>query len=167
MNISNDLAAPIQVSADISTTMDGILALIGKDLKVSRSYIFTVDPHGIGGNTHEWCQAGITSQKKNLAHFFVNENWITKFRENGVILISDIKQTELKIRAELGRQNILSLAVVPLRNGEDLWGFLGVDDCMVKNREWKPEELQTLRRFAALINDVYQRINSDPSKGSP
>jgi GAF domain-containing protein len=166
MNISNNTAAPAQVSADISTTMDGILALIGKELKVSRSYIFTVDSHGIGGNTYEWCLPGITSQKKNLANFFVTENWIRKLQEDGVILISDINQAELKIRAELGRQNILALAAVPLRNGEELWGFLGVDDCTVKNREWKPEEVRTLRRFSRLINDVYQRVNSDPAQNT-
>jgi GAF domain-containing protein len=161
MNISNNLAAPIQVSADISTTMDGILALMGKELKVSRSYIFTVDPGGIGRNAYEWCRMGVVSQKKSLANFFVSKDWIMRLQKDGVILISDINQAELRIRAELGRQNIMSLAVVPLMNGEEIRGFLGMDECVMKNREWKPEEIQTLRRFAKLIDDVYQRINAE------
>ncbi|MDR2029218.1 MAG: GAF domain-containing protein [Treponema sp.] len=166
MNKSDDLAPPEQVSGDVSGPRDpeGLLALMGKELKVSRSYIITVDSRGIGKNTHEWCLPGIGSQKNSMVHFFISEKWIRQLKEEGVILISDINQVELRIRAELGRQNILALAAVPLWNGEELWGFLGVDECVVKNRKWRDEEIQKLRRFSGLVNDVYQRINANPLK---
>jgi GAF domain-containing protein len=164
MNITNNLTSSKQIPVDISETLDGLLALIGQELKASRSYIFTIDLQCIGENTYEWCLPGIESQKSNLANFFISEKWIGRLKKDEIILISDITQEELKIRAELGRQNIISLVIVPLRNGEELWGFLGVDECVVRNREWNPEEIQTLRRFSGLINDVHQRILADSSK---
>jgi GAF domain-containing protein len=73
---------------------------------------------------------------------------------------------ELRVQAELGRQNIRALAAVPLQNGDDLWGFMGVDECVVPNREWKPEEIETLYRFSALINDIYNQVNSNLPENS-
>jgi GAF domain-containing protein len=164
MNINNNLIFSKQIPVDVSKTLNDILARIGQTLKVSRSYIFTIDSQRIGTNTHEWCLPGVMSQKKALANFFVSEQWIRSLKKDGAILISDINQIELRIRAELGRQNIMALAAVPLWNGEELWGFLGVDECVAKNREWKPEEIQTLRHFSGLINDICQRIHVDSSK---
>jgi GAF domain-containing protein len=161
MKVSETITIQKPVSVDVSKTLDGFLARTGKALKASRSYIFMIDSHSIGKNTHEWCLPGISSQKNSLASFCVNESWIKKLREDGVILVSDIDQIELKIRAELGRQNIMSLAVVSLMEGEKLWGFLGVDECVVPNREWKPEEIQTLRSFAGLIGEMYKQVHSD------
>jgi GAF domain-containing protein len=159
MNVSDSITVQKPVSTDISKALDEILARMGEELKVSRSYIFMVDAHSIGENTHEWCLPGITSQKNSLANFFVSEKWMAKLREAGLILSSDINKMELRIRAELERQNIKALAVVPLWDGEYLWGFLGVDECVAPNREWKPEEIQTLRSFAGLIGDMYKHLS--------
>jgi GAF domain-containing protein len=154
----NNILTSIEAGTDTSKSMEDLLALTGQELKASRSYVFMVDPQHIGTNTHEWCLPGITPQKKSLSHFFVSEKWLERLQKNGLIMVSDITREDLKIRAELGRQNILSLVAVPLQKEDKLWGFMGVDECVVKDREWKPEEIDTLRRYSGLINDTYDQL---------
>jgi GAF domain-containing protein len=147
----------IYAGSDIDKALDEVLALIGSYLGVSRIYIFVIDTV-IGRNTHEWCAPGISPEKRNMAQFFVSKKWRDTLEKNGLILVSDINQLELKIRAEMSRQHIISMAALPLLWQKKVTGFIGVDECVDKTRRWKPEEIQMLRHLGVLISGILIRF---------
>jgi EAL domain-containing protein (putative c-di-GMP-specific phosphodiesterase class I)/GGDEF domain-containing protein len=148
----------LHTEQDTAKALDKVLSIAGEYLDVSRSYIFTVDENFIGENVNEWCAPGVSSEKNNLSNFFVSKTWIKALRENGVILITDIDKLGLKIKAELDRQKVLSLVVLPMWNGDRLFGFIGLDECYKQNRIWKAEEIQFLYLLCILIAGIFKRL---------
>jgi PAS domain-containing protein len=132
-------------------SLEQVLGLTGSYLNVSRAYIVVID-HDIGEISHEWCAADILPEKDHMTHFFVSGKWRDALEQEGLILVSDINTLELKIRVEMARQHVTSVAALPLLKDRRLWGFIGIDECKVKQRRWKPEEIQLLRQISLLIS---------------
>jgi GGDEF domain-containing protein len=135
--------------------LDQILGLAGSYLRVSRMYIAAID-NGIGEISHEWCLSGIIPEKDNTTHFFVDRKWREALEQTGLLIVSDINTLELKVRVEMIRQHVTSLAIMPLWKNRKLLGFIGFDECKVKHRRWKPEEIQILRQLSLLISGTYK-----------
>ncbi|MFZ5980108.1 MAG: PAS domain S-box protein [Candidatus Zixiibacteriota bacterium] len=142
------------------------LGVIGDFAEADRGYVFLFDDdRKTVSNTHEWCREGISAQIKKLQKLAVSDfPWwrqILQNREN--IILSDIDDLPTLAANEkklLWHLDILSLAVVPLFNGETLIGFLGFD-AVRKNRHWSEDTVAILKIAGMIIVNALERKKTD------
>ena len=155
-------AEPAQMDAAI----DEVLGTLGEATCVDRSYVFLYEAeHDEVSNTHEWCRAGIPSEKENLQHIPFKEavpRWRQVLMGGDHIYIpqvSALPDDEIYVdeRAILEPQGIKSLVVVPLFSGKQFAGFAGFDS--VRNtRTWDEESIALLKLAASIIAGSLDRV---------
>ncbi len=133
-------------------TLEVLLEHLGKALNGERTYIFEQNESGCDDNTYEWVADGVEPEKDNLQNVppEVCAAWYQNFSIGGHIVIEDledIRETDPLQYENLKNQNIHSLVVVPLYNGEKIIGFYGVDNPPVKLLEYASNMLQTAAYF--------------------
>lgn len=134
---------------------------LGKALNGQRTYIFEQNKAGGDDNTYEWVADGVKPEKENLQNLSpeVCADWYRNFSIGKHIVIKnleDIRETESPQYETLKQQNIHSLVVVPLYNGEKIIGFYGVDNPPAQSLEYASNMLQTAAYF---IVSVLRRRN--------
>ena len=133
-------------------SLEVLLEHLGKALNGERTYIFEQNRAGCDDNTYEWVADGVEPEKENLQNVppEVCASWYRRFRVGKHIVIKrleDIRETDPLQYENLKRQNIHSLVVVPLYDGERIIGFYGVDNPPVKSLEYASNMLQTAAYF--------------------
>ena len=148
--------------ADSVTGIARALKTIGEASDVDRVYIFEdhADPKTgvmLTSQRHEWARAGIAAQianpaMQNLAYLPVFKRWRETLSAGKPILglIRDFPERE---RPLLESQDIISILTVPIRIRENLWGFIGFDDCR-RERSWTPAETSILTAIATNIGYI-------------
>ncbi len=141
-------------------TLEVLLEHLGKALNGERTYIFEQNESGCDDNTYEWVADGVEPEKDNLQNVppEVCAAWYQNFSIGGHIVIEDledIRETDPLQYENLKNQNIHSLVVVPLYNGEKIIGFYGVDNPPVKSLEYASNMLQTAAYF--IVSSLKQR----------
>lgn len=151
-NLSNE---GIRIALQAPTpddSLNAILEYLGKALKSERTYIFEKNAHNNDDNTYEWTAAGVTPEKDNLQDVPTEmcADWYRQFHINESIFIRDIEDlraTDFPKYELLKSQNIHSLVVVPLYDGERVIGFYGVDNPPLEMLEYSSYMLQTTGHF--------------------
>ena len=133
-------------------SLEVLLEHLGKALNGDRTYIFERNEAGGDDNTYEWAAGGVEPEKENLQNVppEVCACWYRNFSVGRHIVIEsleDIRENDPLQYENLKRQNIHSLVVVPLYDGEKLIGFYGVDNPPVKSLEYASNMLQTAAYF--------------------
>ena len=133
-------------------SLEVLLEHLGKALNGERTYIFEQNEAGCDDNTYEWVADGVEPEKENLQNVppEVCASWYRKFSVGKHIVIEsleDIRETDPLQYENLKRQNIHSLVVVPLYDGEKVIGFYGVDNPPAKSLEYASNMLQTAAYF--------------------
>ncbi len=141
-------------------SLDVLLKHLGMALDGERTYIFEQNASGCDDNTYEWVADGVEPEKENLQNVppEVCASWYRNFNIGRHIVIKnveDIRETEPLQYENLKRQNICSLVVVPLYNGEKIIGFYGVDNPPAKSLEYASNMLQTAAYF--IVSCLKQR----------
>lgn len=141
-------------------TLEVLLEHLGKALNGDRTYIFEQNESGGDDNTYEWVADGVEPEKENLQDVppEVCASWYRNFSIGRHIVIGcleDIQETDPLQYENLKRQDIHSLVVVPLYNGEKIIGFYGVDNPPVKSLEYASNMLQTAAYF--IVSSLRQR----------
>ena len=129
-----------------------VLEYIGKALKGERTYIFERNRNGCDDNTYEWTAVGIEPQKDILQNLppEVCANWYSNFAVNRHIVIADledIRENDPLQYANLKRQDIHSLVVVPLYDNKEAIGFYGVDNPPQESLRYASNILHILGHF--------------------
>lgn len=142
--------ALLEPSADKS--IDIFLEYLGKSLKGDRAYIFERNDRGRDSNTYEWVACGITSEKEKLQDLppELCANWYRKFHKSHNIVIKnieDMREEDPLQYQNLKRQNITSIAVVPLYDGNRIIGFYGIDNPPVDSLEYASNMLEIVGYF--------------------
>ncbi|MDO9543356.1 MAG: PAS domain S-box protein [Kiritimatiellia bacterium] len=157
--------------ADFGTGISRTLKTIGEAADVDRVYIFEhrADPKTgviLASQRYEWARAGITPQianpaLQNLEYLPVFKRWLETLSAGKPIfgLIRDFPEPE---RPLLEAQDIISILVVPIKINENLWGFVGFDDCR-QERSWTPAEISILTAIAANIGYVLLQKRTEQS----
>lgn len=116
-----------------TASINVFLEKLGMSIQCDRIYIF----EGFRGmpvdNTFEWCAEGVASKKELLQQvpFEMVEWWYDTFEEHNHLIIENIeelKKKELFTYEFLQPQNIHSLASAPLKKGNEILGFFGIEN---------------------------------------
>ncbi|MFW5747143.1 MAG: PAS domain S-box protein, partial [Nanoarchaeota archaeon] len=137
---------------------------LGRILDADRAYIFSYasDAKSVS-NTHEWCGAGIPSQRSHLQNIPVEEiiSIDQRMKNKDEIWIEAVEDLPAGAQKDhLHKQGIAALAVVPQFHGEQLLGFLGVD-VLEGRRKWTEEDVSLLRFFAGVISNAMERCRAE------
>ncbi len=143
------------------------LAELGDFVGADRFYIFEYDfGRNVSNNTHEWCADGIEPQIRYLQNY-ANEHipqWVTTHRKGGIMHVPNVQALSHNdsIRQMLEPQGIKSLIAVPMMDGDDCVGFVGLD--FVSGHHSVTEyEKKLLTIFAQMMVNVQNRIRMQKS----
>ncbi|MFN5620112.1 MAG: response regulator [Flavobacteriales bacterium] len=147
---------------NFSTRIDELLQRIGKFSGVDRSYFFSFDySENTCSNVNEWCKEGVEPQITELQGIPVEviPMWMEKMLAGEEIYIDDLSALPDSWSAEkalLEPQGIQSLLVLPVRESEFLFGFIGFDAVEEKVR-WDDASRMLLRLIADNVGSVMRR----------
>ena len=71
--------------------------------------------------------------------------------------VEDFEQPQMQ---SLKRQNVVSVAAVPIFAGKSWWGYLRIDDCR-KSRVWSGAELDALRAASSVFGAAIERSTTE------
>ena len=162
-------AERLLLAPDWGVAIDDVLRHLGLAAEVSRAYLIRVESDGAGeylATQHaEWCAPGVESQFGNPTlngaglrrHGF--GRWIELMTSQETVhgVVREFPEEE---RAELIRQQIVSIASFPVFVDGAWWAFIGFDDCFVERR-WSRHELDSLRAVAGMLGAAVQRQRSE------
>jgi PAS domain S-box-containing protein len=162
-------AERLLLAADWGAAIDDVLRHLGLAAEVSRTYLIRVEPDGTGEylatQRAEWCAPGVASQFGNPALNGAGlrsngfDRWIRLMTNQETVhgVVHDFPEDE---RAELLRQEIVSIASFPVFVDAAWWAFIGFDDCF-QERRWSRHELDSLRAVAGMLGAAVQRQRSE------
>ena len=135
-------------SGDIYTTINDILGEAGRQMNVSRVYIFENNSDNTScSNTFEWCNQNIKPEIDSLQDISFTtglyKDWPSHYDENGVFYCADVAQLNDEFRYHLLNQNIKSMLHSAILDNGVFRGFVGFDEC-VTNRIWTTSQINTL-----------------------
>ena len=147
---------------NFSTRLDELLQRIGDFSGVDRSYFFSFDyTEKTCSNTNEWCKAGIEPQISELQGipYDMLPMWMNTLLDGKEVYIDDLSKLPENWAAEkaiLEPQGIQSLLVIPVRESEFLYGFIGFD-AVEQKIEWDDSARMLLRIIGDNIGSVMRR----------
>ncbi len=167
---STEISSHFAGAVDFDEATNFALERIGRLRRASRVALFLVDERrGTISNTHEWCDADISSYRVQLQNIALEEIgwWMGQLGSNAVIHIDDLAQLPPEARREreiLMRREFHSLIVVPVIVEERLIGFVGFDE-IDRGESWGAEDINTLTILAAMVGTAYERFSSERALG--
>lgn len=158
--LSAQLAYRLLSADQPQQVLQDAMAQLGEATGVDRVYLFEYrnepqgEPAHIADQRLEWVATGVESQLDNsdlqgldVAAVFPR---VHDHAQRGASFFGDIDSFEPSERAILETQGILSLLIVPVLLGEQLWGFLGFD-AVRQLRRWSASDESVLRLMAATL----------------
>ncbi len=147
--------------------MDGAIDAALQDMGVfvgaDRAYLFAYDPEaGTATNTHEWCAAGIAPQKAQWQDVPIGNlsDWHQMHLRGEKILVPDaLALPACALRDVLQAMDIRGLLTLPLMNGTDCLGFVGLDS-VHQARAYGSEEITLLELFAQMLVNLRLRAQA-------
>ncbi len=143
---------------DLDSAIDAALARIGSFTGSDRAYLFRFNKdHTTMTNTHEWCAEGINPAKENLQDLPTVKLpwWMENLRNRNRIIINDVENMPEEAHLEkeiIKSQGIRSLVVLPYYLGEELGGFVGLDNCH-GSFAWHKGDIALLQLVSQMIGD--------------
>ncbi len=151
---------------DFDDAVNKALADIGKFSKAGRTYLFQLRNNGeYMDNTHEWSTEGAAPQIAYLQNLPSNifPWWMKKLRNEEVVNIPDVSLLPPEAKNEkeiLESQDIKSVLVVPVKAGNELFGFIGFDN-VTEPYKWNEEDLSLLNMFGWMLGNAIAKKHSE------
>lgn len=185
--IAMECARVLQTEENEPEAVRSALAILGSYMNCDRTYIFEFrsdgensgQKYGKMDNTYEWCARGVSPVRDMLQDIKAEliTDWLEAFAKKETYIIDNLDAQRQDMNPEsyetLKMQNIQSLVAVPLFNGEELIGYLGIDNPPKEGRENIVIILQLLAYFmqAALVrikvkHDLYRMTFMDSMTGA-
>lgn len=141
------------------------LEIIGKAARVDRAYFFLNDEKNRCVNQkYEWVNNNINPEIDNpeLQNYsydnFLQFIEILHQNKHFNFLVKDLEDIEFK--KTLMDEDILSILVIPIFVKEQLFGFIGFDDC-TSERIWTDDEINILQTLANNISSAIERYENE------
>ncbi len=146
---------------EVEDTVEQSLGEISRFVGAHRAYVFSYDWDANScSNTYEWCDQGVSSQKKFLQNIPLDAfPWWAEAHQRGEPLhIPDVPalSEESGIRDLLEPQGILSLMAVPMMDSGKCVGFVGFDS-VKEHRRYSEGEKVLLEIFAEIMVNLRTR----------
>ena len=142
-------------SDDVKSAVNDILALMGRQMNVSRVYVFENSPDNrFCSNTYEWCNHGIAPEIGNLQNISYETdipNYESYFNEEGIFYCPDVSALPKGIYDIVAPQGIKSMLHCAIRDKGAFRGYVGFDEC-VTQRFWTKEQIQVLTYFSEMLS---------------
>ncbi|MBU3671251.1 MAG: response regulator [Sinobacteraceae bacterium] len=149
---------------DADPGTDAALQMIGRFLHADRAYVFAYHHDSRStSNTHEWCADGIVPQVESLQGIPMDAvpEWVGPHSAGRSLIIESVPDLPSgNLREILMPQGINSLIAVPLMDGSDCQGFVGID-IVGRSQTFGAEEHEMLLFFAQLLVSVNRRRRVD------
>ena len=141
------------------------LGELGRAARVSRVYLFEKRPAPgdavVMSQRREWVGDGVVALLDDpvLEEFDLTAmgfaEWIAPL-SRGQIIHSHLRNAPEGAKAELARQGIQSVLLVPILVEGAWWGLVGVDECE-SERVWTEGEIEALRAAAGILGETIAR----------
>lgn len=160
----------ISRSLNLQEILNTAVAEVRRFLQVDRVFIYRFEPDWSGVITVESVVADYTSvQGSRITDSFFQQAANRELYQQGHIqAIADIDTANLSgcHRAMLTGLQVKANLVVPIVQGEQLWGLLVANHCL-EARQWQPLELNLLKHLATQLaiaiqqSELYQQVQSE------
>ncbi|HEX8545978.1 MAG TPA: PAS domain S-box protein, partial [Cytophagaceae bacterium] len=147
---------------NVDEAIDIVLKKLGVFAKADRSYVFRYsEDKNFLRCTHEWCDQNITAYKDELQGLPIQSyTWLhSQFQSGRIINIESISQLPAEAaveRAEIEREGIQSILLVPMKLGHEVVGFIGFDSVLAE-RPWEDNLIQLLLLVEEVIAMAWER----------
>jgi PAS domain S-box-containing protein len=150
---------------EVSKGIQKALDEIGGFVSAERVRIFEYDfEKKICNIAYEWCEGHFDPTKnvlKDIPFSRLQPELIDKQKKNIEVEFSDTSLIEHKeLREELLKQGVKSMFSLPIYNGEQLYGFLGINSYKA-NHKYLEEEKKVLRLFVQIYVNLINRALYD------
>jgi PAS domain S-box-containing protein len=169
--LADALAKLIEFRQGLDSVMPEALSTIGWAANVDRVYIFEEHYHeesdrDVISMRYEWVAPNIPPQIHHPAMTGLSwdpdlSRWSEILHRNQAVHgeLSDMAESEQRA---LAGQGILSILLVPIFVENQMWGFLGFDDCS-KVHHWNDTEISILRAAGKGLGIAVQRERAEAS----
>ncbi|BAZ15964.1 GAF sensor signal transduction histidine kinase [Calothrix sp. NIES-4071] len=158
-----DVVAKIRASLDLETIFKTMAQEVRRSLKADRVGVFRFDPNS-NFCSGEFIAEDVLSFESALGskiedHCF-GEQYAPQYKKGRVQVINDIKEAQFQdCHLEmLERFQIKAQMIVPLMEGERLWGLLCIHQCS-RSRNWEEVELKFVTQVAAQLSVALRQAN--------
>lgn len=138
---------------DAEAAIPLLLEIIGRQMDVSRTYIYEVEENGrFITNTFEWHSEDVESEQKGFQHIAMAdiEDILSSMEEKGSFFCKDITRLKPAYRALLSSQGIYSTLQCGIYDGGRFCGAVGFDECRGV-RLWTQEQVSALTLVADIV----------------
>ncbi|WP_395076096.1 PAS domain S-box protein [Flavobacterium sp.] len=149
------------INSNINLIFDEILSTIGMATKVDRAYYFeNDDKNKMTSQKFEWTSKQKYSELENSSlqnykyEYFEEYMHILEQNKQYNFIVKKIKNSTYK--KTLLDQKILSIIILPIFVKNQLYGFIGFDDCS-KERIWSEDEINILETLSVNISSSFER----------
>ncbi|GAB2587214.1 sensor domain-containing phosphodiesterase [Nitrincola alkalisediminis] len=150
---------------ECDAVINNALERIGVFFKADRAYVFDYDfDNQTSSNTYEWCAAGVSSEINGLQNIPLDHvsHWLECHLRGEPLFVGDVQSLpESHLRMLLESQGIQSLINVPLMNGHECLGYVGLDIVNKNSVVLGRDEQELLALFAKLLVNVQLRLQAD------
>lgn len=145
----------LYMTNDMDQAVNDVLAAVGKQMNVSRVYIFeNTSDNRYCNNTYEWCNTGIEPEIQNLQDICYETDipgYTDLYNEHDIVYCQDITTLPKAVYDILAPQGIKSMLHCAIRDNGVFRGYIGFDECLT-NRMWTKEQVETLSFFAEMLS---------------
>ena len=151
-----------KVEATIQNSLQELAEFVGAD----RAYIFDYDFNNeTTSNTYEWCADGIVPEIEQLQNVSLDRltNFLRKHLKGEEFYVSDVSKLENNcsgLKEILEAQSLKSVISLPMKNGDELLGFIGFDS-IKQTHSYTDKEKTLLEVFSQMLVNVIERKRHD------
>ncbi|MDY0132113.1 MAG: diguanylate cyclase [Desulforegulaceae bacterium] len=154
---------------EVEMSINKALSEIGNHFGADRVYIFDYDfKNQTTSNLFEWCNKGINPHINELQSVPLKvleslDDWIDTHLKGKPVFVRDVSALpEGNLKKVLALQDIKTLITVPLKDNDNILGYLGFD--WVKSyHEYTEIEIDLLYLFAQILVNIKLRIEAETS----
>ncbi|MEA5601655.1 PAS domain S-box protein [Nostoc sp. UHCC 0252] len=161
--VTQQIRQSLNLHEVLNTTVNSIRECLGSDSVA----IYQLDSNGSGNFAAESVVSGYSHRLEDIIHPFSRKRDFSRYHQGFPTVLHDIQESDLSADLfELVQlYGIKAAMVVPILNGENLWGLLIAHQCS-KPRYWQAFEVNLLQQLASQVaiaihqSVLYQQVQA-------
>lgn len=148
----------IYQSLNLQEILSTTVSEVQQVLQTDRTLICQLDPHGQGVVRVEAVKSGWTGMLGQTFEDDCFTDWLLAYRNGRISAINDIRKADLShyLIDVLAQYQVQANLIVPILQGQDLWGFLMTQHC-AKPWRWQYSEIRLLEQLVKQLGIAIQQ----------